>query len=194
MKRLSFLVIALFGVITGARADSSENTVHEVEFNGCRFKIEDLHGGELRVSRYFPPKMAFYSFNSNPYAPHTTETSIEFYCDSSKGKKAFSDMGLGRNKGAWHLIPNKSDPGNLLNQKLYVLDNNGMEGAAATDDQTTGDEERRVQGIGFCLTNRKQILCGTSQAVGYVAYPKQSSLPKVLELLKSIKFLDPVSP
>ncbi|WP_371231405.1 hypothetical protein ACAW63_02335 [Pseudomonas sp. QE6] len=191
MKRLSFFAIILFGVTTGARADLSENAVREVEFNGCRFKISNLHGGELRVSRYSPPKMAFYRFNSNPYTPHTTETSIEFYCDSSKGGKAFSDMGLGRHNGTWYLIPNKSDPGNLLNQKLYVLDNNGLEGAAATDDQTTGDEERRVQGIGFCLTNQKQILCGTSQAVGYVAYPQQSSLPKVLELLKSIKFLEP---
>lgn len=192
--RFNIIIIALSLVADGAYAESPRPIVQKAEFNGCRFSIIDSYGGSLEVSQYSPPKLAFYSFPSKPSAKNSLETSVTFYCDSSKGKKAFSDMGLEHNNGGWLLIQNKNDPDNLLNPKLYILDGNGLEGAASTYDQTTGEENRRVQGIGFCLTDQKQTLCGTSEAVGYVAYPKQSNLPKVIELLKTIKLLDPSSP
>lgn len=186
----------VWGVLVSAsivgQSVAATATAKEYILDDCHFAFFDPYNGRAYVDNESSVHSASYIASIGGGGAHSvSEVSIIFDCDTLKGKRAFSDMGLEHNNGAWHLIPNKSDPDNLLNQKLYVLDNNGLEGAAATDDQTTGDEERRVQGIGFCLTNQKQILCGTSQAVGYVAYPQQSSLPKVLELLKSIKFLEP---
>lgn len=181
------LGIAICG--TCVLVSAGEN--REASFDGCRFTIADSYGGQLEVSEYSPPKQAFYRFNSNVYARHAVDVSIEFSCSTTLGQKAFSNVGISHNNGEWGVIPDKSDPENLADLKVYTLRGNGVDGAAITYVQTTGEEERRVQGIGFCLTDQKQILCGTSEAVGYVAYPKQSSLPKVLELLKSIKFLDP---
>ncbi len=137
--------------------------------------------------------MAFYNYPPNPNARHAVEVLVTFYCDTHKGQKAFSDLGFARHNGEWVLPPDKNDPDNLSNQKLYRIKGHGLEGVVSTYDQTTGEESRRVQGLGFCLTDQKQILCGVSEAIGYVAYPKASSLPQVLKLLESIEFLEPAA-
>ncbi|WP_139199101.1 hypothetical protein [Pseudomonas panipatensis] len=191
MLRLSSVVM-LWGIAVGnACAAPTKAIVHEVEFNGCRFKIMDSYGGSLKVSRYSPPKMAFYNYPPNPNARHAVEVSIRFTCDTKDGWRAFTELGFDKQNGKWKLLPNKYDPENSAKVKLYPLTGKGTDGAASTDDQTTGDESRRTQGLAFCLTDQKQILCGTSEAVGYVAYPKASSLPQVLKLLESIEFLEP---
>lgn len=175
-------------------AVASAGVVREASFDGCRFTMVDSYGGSLEVSEYFPPKLAFYSLPLVSGSNNKVETSITFSCKTAIGQKAFSDMGIAHEHGEWSLLPDKSDPDNLANQKIYRIQELGMEGAVLTYDQTTGEEERRTQGVGFCLTNQKQILCGTSESVGYVAYPKQSNFPKVIELLKTIRLLDPSSP
>ena len=190
MRHLSFWVFCL--AASTALANSPSTAVpREAEFDGCHFKLYDLYNGSLTLTTDGAPPVAVYSVIINPELLHSVEVSIRFTCDTAEGMRAFTELGFDNQSGVWKLIPNEHDPENLARVKLYPLTGNGTSGAASTDDQTMGEETERTQGLAFCLTNQKQILCGTSQAVGYLAYPEESSLPQVLELLESIEFLEP---
>lgn len=182
----------LFSVGIVGQSVAATTTATEYIIDDCHFSFFDPYNGRADVDNESSVHSASYIASIERGEAHSVgEVSIVFVCKTTLGQKAFSNKGIAHNNGEWGVIPDKSDPENLANLKVYSLRGNDVDGAAITYAQTTGEEDRRVQGIGFCLTNQKQILCGTSEAVGYVAYPKQSSLPKVLELLKSIKFLEP---
>lgn len=185
------LVLMLFFIAPAAVASSAIE--REAEFESCHFKINNHYNGDLILTTDGAPPVAVYHMPSNPELQHSVQVTIRFTCNTKKGESAFTELGLDKHAGEWRLIPNKYDPEDLARVKIYPLAGSGTDGAAATDNQTTGDENERTQGLVFCLTNQEQILCGTSSAVGYVAYPKQSNLPKVLKLLESIEFLEPTS-
>ncbi|WP_283439525.1 hypothetical protein [Pseudomonas panipatensis] len=190
MRYLCFWALS-FAASAAMANPTAHGVMREAEFGGCHFKLSDHYKGSLRLTT--SGTAAVYNLPFNPKLRNSVEVSILFFCDTGKGRKAFTDLGLGNQDGVWVLIPNKSDPQNLARVKLYPLRGNGTSGAASTYDQTTGERSRRFQGLGFCLTDQKQILCGVSEAVGYVAYPKASSLPQVLKLLESIEFLEPAA-
>ncbi|MFR0692384.1 hypothetical protein ACLUTX_23510 [Enterobacterales bacterium AE_CKDN230030158-1A_HGKHYDSX7] len=167
----------------------------KVKVDDCLFQVSTIYGGSVELTTDGAPPVATYSFMSRSAGRHAVdEVSIRFTCNTNEGRQAFNDLGFDSQGGKWVLLRNEDDPEDLARVQLYVLNGNGADGAAVTDNQTTGEESERTQGLSFCLTDHKQILCGTSSAIGYVAYPKQSNLPKVLKLLESIEFLDPASP
>ncbi|WP_374439185.1 hypothetical protein [Pseudomonas panipatensis] len=193
MRHLLFWIL-YFTISTVLASPKVSVVTRETEFDGCHFKIRDPYKGSLRLTTDGAPPLAVYTATFNLKVRHSVgEVSIHFYCDTMEGNNAFVALGFEKQGRAWVLLPNKSDPDNLLNKKLYPLKSPGIEGAASTYDQTTGELSDRVQSLGFCLTNQKQILCGTSEEVAYVAYPKASSLPQVLKLLESIEFLEPTA-
>lgn len=188
-------VLASASIIGQSVAATTAMAMKEYVVDDCHFAFSDPYNGRGDVDNESLVHSASYISSVGGVGMHSIgEVSIRFTCNTKKGRSAFTELGFDKHNGEWKLIPNEYDPKNLAQVKLYPLAGKGTDGAAATDNQTTGDENERTQGLSFCLTDQKQIICGTSSAVGYVAYPKQSSLPKVLELLKSIKFLDPVSP
>ncbi|SMP72414.1 hypothetical protein [Pseudomonas panipatensis] len=193
MRHLLFWVLCL--VASAALATPTPRAVpREYMLDSCHFKFMDPYNGRIDVDNESSSHSASYIADMKPGYRHAVgEVSIHFYCDTMEGNNAFVALGFEKQGRAWVLLPNKSDPDNLLNKKLYPLKSPGIEGAASTYDQTTGERSRRFQGLGFCLTDQKQILCGVSETVGYVAYPKASSLPQVLKLLESIEFLEPAA-
>ncbi|MFZ5959108.1 hypothetical protein ACOXVJ_16525 [Pseudomonas knackmussii] len=194
MRRHVSIAVALAFFAGSINAGQAKSIMREAEFDGCHFKMKDTYGGELRVSRYAPPKLAFYSTQPEFRKRHSVEVVIRFRCQTTKGQEAYTNMGYSYEKNQWRLIPDPNDPQNSANMKLYKLHGPKIEGVASTYDQTTGEPTERIRGLGFCLTDQKQILCGVAQSVGLVAYPKESSLPQVLKLLESIEFIEPSQP
>lgn len=186
-----FLLVLSFVTFSAIAASPLNSVSREYVFDSCHFKLMDPYNGRIDVDNESSSHSASYIALIKPELRHSVEVSIRFTCDTAEGMRAFTELGFDNQSGVWKLIPNEYDPENLARVKLYPLTGNGTSGVASTDDQTTGEETERTQGLAFCLTNQKQILCGTSQAVGYLAYPEESSLPQVLKLLESIEFLEP---
>ncbi|MFZ5959106.1 hypothetical protein ACOXVJ_16515 [Pseudomonas knackmussii] len=193
MRLLALLALSLATMTTSAK-EPTHAAIQEIEFDGCHFKIKDPLNGNLRLTKDGSPPLAVYTAQPNPNNYHSVDIEIIISCRTLKGLKAFTDLGFDRQNETWRLIPSTGDPENLAQVKLYPLKGHGTIGVASTDNQTTGEPNERVQGLAFCLTDQKQILCGTSDAIGYIAYPKESSLPQVLKLLESIEFIEPTQP
>ena len=185
MKRGMFLGVVVCTVITIAHAESpttNHGFEREVAFDGCHFKITDLYGGRVTGASYFA--------TINPKANHPFETWIQFYCEKSSADKAFLAMGMKRSSSQWVLAEDSYKPLPEEHVAVYPLQNASWTGAAMGSDQTTGDLNDRMRQLGFCLTNMRQILCGSIQQVMFVGYPKESTLPQVIQLLESIEFID----
>lgn len=193
MRHLLLLAVSFFSSISTADETAQRMTV-EYQLDSCNFKFPDPYNGRTDIDYQSSIHSASYITLIKPVTRHSFEVSIQFLCQTLKGREAFTNMGYAYKNGQWVLIPDPNDPSNLSNMKLYKLHGSQTEGVASTYDQTTGALTERTRGLGFCLTDQKQILCGISETVGYVAYPKESRLPQVLKLLESIEFIEPTQP
>jgi hypothetical protein len=191
-KQLFVMAFALMTFASLAAQPPKENdTTHEFGFDGCHFKLPDPYGGRITTGSYFAI--------INPQAKHSFETWIQFYCEKKSFDTAFLEMGMKRSGPNWILAREKYQPMPEEHAAVYQLHNPTWTGAALASDQTTGDPEDRVRGLGFCIASARQVLCGTIEQVMYVAFPEESALPQIIKLLESIEFIDtpasvPVAP
>lgn len=73
--------------------------------------------------------------------------------------------------------------------RVYNITAVNAKGFASTEDDTTGDERKRVRHMGFCLINQSKSLCGEG-VVGYLADgPKSDLTQRALEIIRTIEFL-----
>ncbi|MBB3214921.1 hypothetical protein FHW67_004247 [Herbaspirillum sp. Sphag1AN] len=78
--------------------------------------------------------------------------------------------------------------------KLYPLNNINARGYAYTEDDLNGDEEGRQRTLYYCLIRNAKTLCGRGK-MGYLEEGKKGDLtPYVLEMLRSIEFLEDADP
>ncbi|MFZ5959107.1 hypothetical protein ACOXVJ_16520 [Pseudomonas knackmussii] len=190
MRRLPIYILS-FSALTSAAGETPQADVREYALDSCHFTLIDPYGARIDTDTESPIHSASYISLMRPNAQHSIEVSIRFTCNTNDGLDAFTNLHFKHESGSWSLIPSETDPENLVQAKLYPIRGEHVIGAAHTENQTTGEFTERTQGLVFCLTDQKQILCGISESVGYVAYPKESSLPQVLKLLESIEFIEP---
>lgn len=194
MKKI--LTLTIYALITLAAQAETKNLKPKKEleaaFDGCHFTMVDRLGGKFNPIFEKDQKSAAYYVRAGQLINIPFEVSLSFRCENKKGERKFEDIDVFRKDNAWNIKPSTDDPDNLANVKIFSLDSEKNIGVAMTDDQTTGAPEDRNRGLFFCLTNHEQMLCGSSEVIARVADPKTSVLPEVLEMLKSIEFLDPV--
>jgi hypothetical protein len=189
-KTLAGMVLCLVTTaVAGATPSTGNITVREVVFNGCHFKMNDPYGGALQATHRSTPQLANYNADINPKARHPFETWIQFDCENNVSLNDLPKLaGVGKENGQWVVAFNGD--AKALNTTLYTLHGKGWEGAGITQDQQDGDEDKRTRSFAFCLLHASQALCGTSDTVMYLAHPKESVLPHVIQLLESIEFID----
>lgn len=156
--------------------------VHEVAFDGCHFKIYDPYQGRMTGASYFSI--------ISPKSRHPFGTWIQFFCKKQDIDKNFLAMGIKRAGSNWTLATEQYTPLPEENTSVYELHNARWIGAAIASNDTTGEFERRRRGLGFCIASTRQMLCGNIEQVMFVAYPEESVLPEVIQLLESIEFID----
>jgi hypothetical protein len=187
MIRQASVTVMLCLAMSLAIAKTSANpsvAIHEITFDGCHFKMADPDQGRITGASYFA--------DLNPNARHPFETWIQFSCENPATPEVYLKLASIKLTGrGWVLDTSKEDP-NYPSPKttFYALHGKDWEGAGTTQDETDGDENRRTRAFNFCIPHKQFALCGSIQSVAYLTWPKESTLPQVIQLLQSIEFID----
>ncbi|SAK85803.1 hypothetical protein AWB80_05836 [Caballeronia pedi] len=194
MKKRMLLVAWLGCIAMSASArqpHADQISKQEWNFDGCHFMLTDLYGG--RTTR---PEGALYIANINPLARHPFDTSIQFSCENPASAKTYLDLaGIRMTGKEWALDPSPENVG-LKEQRttFQALRGKGWAGGGVTQDDINGDEQRRTRIYAFCIPHNQLALCGVVRHVGYLMWPKETTLPQVIKLLESIEFIDSSEP
>jgi hypothetical protein len=189
--KISLLLFTALLLSTSAvlaqRGNTNKIVIHEVQLGGCHFKMSDPYAGALTLTTDSPSPSANYRVEVNPKAQRRFETDIQFECHDNVNISDLSDLaGIGKEHGKW--VINFSGNAAAVNTKLYPLSGQGWDGAGITQDQVGEGGGRSA--LTFCIMHHSRALCGQDDTVMYLDYPKESVLPQIIRLLRSIKFLD----
>lgn len=174
---------------------AQQPVVHTIAYEACHFAMTDIYGGSLTLSTG-GGATANYHATINPKAHHPYETWIQFSCQNPATPKTYTDRaGIRMTSQGWALDPSPDNVGpKEQHTTFYPLHGRDWEGGGVTQDDINGDEARRTRAFSFCIPHRQLALCGSIQSVGYLMWPKETTLPQVIKLLESIEFIDTPSP
>jgi hypothetical protein len=127
----------------------------------------------------------------NKSDPDAIETGINYLgAKYDKLKKVWT-----KDLDSWFALTEftKNERGVLDNATRVVnIQSVNSKGYAKLTDDTTGDERHRTKTIDFCMFHPPNALCGNGTVANLADGPKGDLTKYVLEILKSIEFLDHV--
>lgn len=213
MRVCAMVLLACLAMLARATPlDPSQGVIREMNMReGCHFTIKDPYlkqenqyrepvykNGSIFISFMYEGNATDYYDSSgsytahiNPQARHPFGTRIQFSCDPATSKIYLDSASIKLTDKGWALDLSKEDPRPPSpHTTLYLLRGRNWEGAGTTQDDTDGDEDRRVRTFGFCIPHHQLALCGMTRHVGYLEHLNESVLPHVIQLLESIEFID----
>ena len=205
MKRI--LSVTLFcayglsaGLALGAQPKAHTPKQYEIHLRDCHFKIADPYGD------YISPRSADgigdggYTVHNPSKQMHKTqlgELHISFECkpadaeDVASGTSGvFLDQdGKWKADYAWMKEKNYDLPSKAMHYTVFNIDAVNASGYGVTTDATDGDERWRTRFLDACLLHPPVALCAYGEVMR-LQDPKGNLLPYVLNVLKSIEFID----
>jgi hypothetical protein len=201
-KILTTLVVAgLIGSHSFAANIATENSVPvparpAVDMGeGCAISVEDIFRGHLASgmalnASYWtdkpPIKTTIGNFTVNFVCTHVNISSIEQLARRHGGTYDTA-------KKRWVAYYEGSDR-ELLSPvtRFYPLRAVNSTGFARTTDEVLGDPRQRVRFFSYCLFHDTQAICGDGQVMR-LSEPKGDLLPYVLDILRTVDFVNPAT-
>jgi hypothetical protein len=192
------LAIAVFSLlVAGSTAVNAQSSIKQTtsaidtnkdaiySFDKCSFQIGDLAGGLFGAED-----------GSGAYTYLQLKKNIDleagFYCHAGAGASEVDTLlGAKRVNNEWIWTSSNQPFEKAQHFRIYQLAGKNWIGKGNTYDQTTGDEATRQRFLSFCLvqTDGPQVLC-VNTPVMTLNTPSSNMLPKIMTVLKSIKFVD----
>lgn len=191
----------------------------EAKVGECQFKFRDFYVNSITKNEINTAEKYSTYVGLSPFAKADWDTfQLLFHCrpfeEKDNGKPAVSyaykDIDQDVNNGAmrdpvtgkWLIHPievNRADEDfiqNAVQAKLLAksrfggqLDAVNATGYYRVENETFGEETRRVRRFDACLMRRPLVLCASAQA-GLLSQPKKSLVPHVIKLLQTVEFVN----
>lgn len=191
MKNLLFFLILSSPPISFAEDAKVVPSVIFADLEACKFKMNDLYGGEYQVDKEEVPALFFYSKIIKPNAKRPMEVDLKFRCVDPADEKTIADFSGGRmtsNGWVMSLDPDvKADA--AMHNTFQLLKGRNWEGPSISQDVTNGEERDRTRGFGFCIPHGLAALCGGGN-VAYLNDLKGSALKEVIDMVETIEFIE----
>ncbi|WP_423193268.1 hypothetical protein [Cupriavidus sp. H18C2] len=166
----------------------------------CHFRIEDMFGGEFRVShsdKSFPQSGSYYLPITGPDGFLAGGFGIS--CIDSSEEKITSALGAKYEDGHWMRYGPVNGPEFVPYEKqasarTISLKGKNWTGRAYTEDDTTGDERRRARVFHFCLIHNDHALCGYTVVEWLSDRKKRNDLDRIKAILESVEFVETSAP
>ncbi|UVE68538.1 hypothetical protein L2Y90_17325 [Burkholderia pyrrocinia] len=189
-----FVIVPFISCATGSAFSGAKSSKLVVDMGGqCVISIKDYLQGYLAGGM---PLNASYWTKKPPVKTSLSKFSVNFVCTGLIGK---SKEEIARQYGAIYdgygkkWIPHfesKRDA-KLLDKftKVYNLEAVNGNGFYLIQDDRDGDPTQRERYLSFCIFHEAMAVCG-GEPVMYLNDPNGDLLPYVLEVLRSVEFVD----
>ncbi|ACC75187.1 hypothetical protein PPMP20_01805 [Paraburkholderia phymatum] len=163
---------------------------------GCAISVADLFAGHLASgmamnASYWtdrpPVKTTIGDFAVNFVCSHATETSKEQVANQHG---ATYDNSANR----WTLYFESARDRHMLSPvtHIHIIKALNSSGFYTTQDDVDGDPKQRVRFFSYCLFHDSLAICGSGQVMR-LSEPKGNLLPYVLDILRTVEFVDPAT-
>lgn len=201
MKSIS---IAIFFIISTAACaqvhteifQDGKTSVHDVNFDGCHFKMTDPFDGSVRLGGRGKPVVGIYRGPLYQAKSEPNDFGMQFLCKpADKVDKKLCGLELENGKIITSGLEGFTEDEKLevkknLNQKLIILNGKNWKGAGVQEDQISGDEELRTRSFNFCMPFGDHIVKGRVESAAQLENLKESAMPNIIKLLEGIEFID----
>jgi hypothetical protein len=189
-----FITIPFASYSAANRSETIESSRLVVSMGGkCVISIKDYFKGRLASGM---PMHASYWAEKMPVETQMSKFSINFTCISliNESKEDVARQhGVVRdgNGGRWVPYFDNEREARLLREFTTVnnLDAVNGNGFYLIQDDRDGDPAQRERYLAFCIFYKTIAVCG-GQPVMYLSDPKGNLLPYVLDILRSVEFVD----
>ena len=165
---------------------------------GCRFSATIPHTSNISARYDSAEPFGSGGLGIDKLPPPQDHWGVDFHC--SRSDQDFVNSGWAISHGdSWRLNDN---PTNKLllsfdTLRFYEIEFVQSNGWVITYDETFGEEKFRQRTLSYCVVRLEKAICGESK-VGYLESIKKHRradlTPYVLEILKSMVFLEDVAP
>lgn len=163
---------------------------------GCAISVADVFGGHLASgmtmnASYWtdnpPVKTKIGDFVVNFVCSHVTETSKEQVANQHGAT-------YDNNANSWTLYYESVRDRRVLSSVTHIrsLKAPNSSGFYTTQDDVDGDPKQRVRFFSYCLFHDSQAICGRGQIMR-LSEPKGNLLPYMLDILRTVEFVDPAT-
>ncbi|MBB5408724.1 hypothetical protein HDG34_002661 [Paraburkholderia sp. HC6.4b] len=198
MVKSSAALRAVFGICIyfslGFSAHAGQEIVYVDMGGGCHIGIEDIYEGHF--SSKMPLKAGYWT-DTPPHKTDMENFGVPFECqilDGSTVDQVSMRFGAVPDKTAdegWSVYYESDEDRDNLHSltKVYALKAVNASGFYMVQDDNDGDEATRQRYFSYCLFHDHSAVCG-SRSVTRLQNPRGSILPEIVNILKSVRFVD----
>lgn len=191
MKVWLIVLVLSFSSISFDNEANVKSSVIFADLNVCKFKMNNLYGGDYEVDKKEVPALLFYSKVIKPNSRRPIEVDLKFRCVDPADAQTFVNFSGGKmtDKGWVMSLDPDVEADTSMHNTFYVLKGKSWEGPAISQDVTNGEEEDRTRGFGFCIPHGSAALCGGGN-VAYLNDLNGSALKEVIKMVETIEFVE----
>lgn len=169
-------------------------------FEGCHVRLTDSFGGNLLKRKGVDNRFnGIYAAPRPPIKgviPDTFGFGLNCYnIDDGRVNDGWAKFNEQKKQWKLHFSGDEEERKYYGNNgaKIYQIRALNSQGYVVTNDDLIGEEWRRDRNMHFCLLHPPKALCGDAPVMR-LNDPKSNVLPYVLQILRSIEFIDDAGP